>query len=156
MVSAVRRLTLLLGCLLLAGCGDQGPTDEQQVRTTLNALAEGTAKKDYQRLCDDVFAPQLLEDLEEIALPCEVALRQGLEDVENPRLTIGRITVRGSKASAQVKTTAEGQEPSNDIVELVKTDGKWRVSSLAGSPAGSPTPSASPSPSPSPTATKTP
>ena len=33
------------------------------------------------------------EQLEQVGLPCEVAMQRGLGDVKNPRLTIGKITV---------------------------------------------------------------
>ena len=76
------------GLLLLAltGCGDAGPTDEEQVRTTLTAFSKATAAKDYQRLCDKLLAPSLIADLKKIGLPCEIALQQGLGDVKQPRL----------------------------------------------------------------------
>ena len=43
---------------LLAGCGDSGPTAEEQVRQTLDEFGRATAAKDYQALCDRVFAPR--------------------------------------------------------------------------------------------------
>ena len=46
-----------LAAALLAGCGDSGPTAEEQVRQTLAEFGRATAAKDYQALCDRVFAP---------------------------------------------------------------------------------------------------
>ena len=56
--------------LVVAGCGDSGPTDEEQVRATLTAFTRATAAKDYQALCDRIFAPSLIADLKKIGLPC--------------------------------------------------------------------------------------
>jgi hypothetical protein len=123
---------LALALALLAGCGDSGPTAEQQVRATLTEFGRATAARDYQALCDRVFAPALVEQLSEVGLPCEVAMQQSFEDVENPRLTIGKITVAADekRATAEVRTSATGQTPSQDEVELVPVEAGWRVSSL--------------------------
>ena len=117
---------------LLAGCGDSGPTAEEQVRQTLAEFGRATAAKDYQALCDRVFAPKLVRKLTQIGLPCEVAMQQSFEKVENPRLTIGKITVAPDekRATAEVRTSATGQTPSQDTVELEPVKAGWRVSSL--------------------------
>ncbi|MGH2970068.1 MAG: hypothetical protein ACRDK0_13540 [Solirubrobacteraceae bacterium] len=116
--------------LLPAGCGGSGPSDEQQVRQTLTDFGKATSAKDYQALCDRIFAPQLVDELKQVGLPCEVAMQQSLEDVEEPRLTIGRITLTDEGATAEVRSSASGQQPSRDTVELVEVDGRWRISSL--------------------------
>jgi Putative lumazine-binding len=113
---------------LAAGCGAD---DEGDVRATLDAFAEATAKKDYQRMCDELLAPELIEQIRRVNLPCEVALRTGLEDVEDPRLRVGTVKIDGDTASADVRSTASNQEPSRDTIRLVKVDGEWRIASLA-------------------------
>jgi hypothetical protein len=116
----------------LAGCGS-GPTAQEQVRQTLDEFGRATAAKDYQALCDRVFAKKLVDKLTQVGLPCEVAMQRSFENVKNPRLTIGRITVAKDEksAKAEVRTSASGQTPSQDTVELVPVgDDGWRVSSL--------------------------
>ena len=116
---------------LLAGCGSD-PSPQEQVRTTLDEFGRAMTAKDYQALCDRVFAPQLVTKLTEVGLPCEVAMQRSFEDVENPRLTIGKITVAEDEksAKAEVRSSATGQAPSRDTVTLVPVDDGWRVSSL--------------------------
>jgi len=128
----VRRMVAALAAVLaLAGCGDSGPTDEEQVRSTLTAFSRATAAKDYQALCDRLLAPSLIADLKKIGLPCEIALQQGLGDVRQPRLIVGAVKVDGKKASAEVRTSAQGQAPSSDTIELERTEDGWRIASLA-------------------------
>jgi len=117
---------------LLAGCGDDGPTAQEQVRTTLDEFGRATQAKDYQALCDKVFAPQLIAKLTQVGLPCEIAMQRSFEDVEDPRLTIGRITVAKDEksAKAEVRSSASGQSPSQDTVELAPVKDGWRISSL--------------------------
>jgi hypothetical protein len=126
----MRSLAPALALLLLAGCGEQGPTPEEQVRSTVAEFGRATAAKDYTALCDRLLAPELIEEVESIGLPCEVALRQGLGEVEEPRLTIGRIDVREDEATAEIRTSAAGEEPSRDTLRLVNLDGTWKISSL--------------------------
>lgn len=132
MLRAVRRSLLLAAiALTVAGCGEQEPTDQEQVRQTLSAFGRATAAKDYQQLCDRLFAPTLIADLKKIGLPCEIALQQGLGDVRQPRLIVGQVTVKGKTAVAEVRTTAEGEAPSKDTVELERTEAGWRIASLS-------------------------
>ncbi|HWM12458.1 MAG TPA: hypothetical protein VNO82_24065 [Solirubrobacteraceae bacterium] len=126
----MRSLAPALALLLLAGCGEQGPTPEEQVRSTVTDFGRATAAKDYQALCDRILAPKLVEEVESIGLPCEVALRQGLGEVDEPRLTIGRIDVGEDEATAEIRTSAAGEEPSRDTLRLVNLDGTWKISSL--------------------------
>jgi len=123
-------VAVLLAAALLVGCGDSGPTDEEQVRQVVTELGRATAAKDYQALCDRILAPSLVEEVESIGLPCERALAQGLGEVEDPRLTIGRIEIREDEASAEVRTSAAGEAPSQDTLRLVNVDGAWKISSL--------------------------
>ena len=125
-----RPLVLVLAVCALAGCGDSGPTDEQQIRAALAEFERATAERDYQALCDRVLAPKLIETVRQIGLPCELALQKGFEDVEDPRLTVGTVKVDEDEATAEVRSSAAGQPPSQDTVELVRVDGKWRVASL--------------------------
>ena len=126
----MRRLVLLALLCAAAGCGDSGPSDEEQVRATLAELGRATTAKDYQALCDKVFAKSLTDKLSQVGLPCEVAMQQSFEDVQDPRLTVGKITIDEDTAKAEVRTSASGQAPSQDTVELRRADGEWRVSSL--------------------------
>jgi hypothetical protein len=127
---ATRPLLLVVAACALAGCGDSGPSDEEQIRSTLAAFQRATAGGDYQALCDRILAPKLVETVKQIGLPCEVALEKGFEDVRDPRLTVGAITVTGDGATAQVRSSAAGQTPSEDTLELVRVGEGWRIASL--------------------------
>ena len=141
--------------LALAGCGAGQKTDAEQVRDTLDAFAAAVAAKDYQRLCDKLLAPKLLASLQQIGLPCEIALQRALRDTKEPQMAIGVIAVDGKSARADVRTTAKGQPPSKDVVQLTKTDAGWRIASLGGqappAPASPPKREATPPTAPQPT-----
>lgn len=108
-----------------------GPNDSEAVSETLDRYAEATRDKDYQTICDELYAEDLVERVRAAGLPCEVALRTGLEDRQNPRLEVLAVEVNGDQALARVRSTAGGEVPSIDLVRLVKEDGDWRVASLS-------------------------
>jgi hypothetical protein len=130
MLRPVRLLAPALVLLVLVGCGDAGPTPEEQVRTTVSEFGRATAAKDYKAMCGRLLAPTLIEDVEQIGLPCERALRQGLDQVREPRLTIGAVKIDGDSATAEVRTSAAGEEPSKDTLKLVNINGTWKIASL--------------------------
>jgi len=108
-----------------------GPNDGEAVSETLDSYAAATRDKDYQTICDDLYAEDLVDRVRAAGLPCEVALRTGLEDRQNPRLEVLGVEVNGDRALARVRSTAGGEVPSTDLVRLVKEDGGWRVASLS-------------------------
>jgi hypothetical protein len=131
---APRPLLPLVAACLLIGCGDSGPTDEQQIRATLSEFERATAERDYRALCDRILAPELIDSVEQVGLTCDVALQKGFEDVEEPRLTVGAIEVREDRATAEVRSSAAGESPSQDSVELVRAGDGWRIASLGTQP----------------------
>jgi hypothetical protein len=127
-------LVLVALAATLAGCGgSSAPTDEQLVARTVSSFGRATAAKDYRTLCERILAPSLVEKVEAIGLPCEKALDKSLGRVRDPRLTIGKVTVTGSRATAEIRTSASAQAPSRDVLELERVRGTWRVTSLGGS-----------------------
>ena len=130
MLRPVRFLAPALVLLVLVGCGDAGPTPEEQVRTTVSDFGRATAAKDYKTMCGRLLAPDLIADVEQIGLPCEQALKQGLDQVREPRLTIGAVKIDGDSATAEVRTSAAGEEPSKDTLKLVNVNGTWKIASL--------------------------
>jgi hypothetical protein len=138
-------IPLLAAVVALSGCGGaKTPSAESQVRETLQSFATAVEKRDYQKLCDRIFAPKLLQGLQSIGLPCEIAMRTSLGEVKDPKLTVGKVTVTGKTATAEIKTAATGQPPSTDEIHLDKLGDRWRVSALGASP--TPTPAATEAP----------
>jgi len=121
---------VLAASVALAGCGK---SEHDKVQAKVKEFETAIAKKDAKTLCNDVIGPALIEQYVAHGITCEQYWQTGLTGVKSPTLLIGRIVVRGTKASAVVLSGANGQESSLDAIELVKTGAGWRVSSL-GSP----------------------
>ena len=131
MLRPVRRPPAALLALagLICACGG-GPSDTDRVHAVVAAFGQATADKDYQRLCDQLLAPKLVGEVEQQGLPCEVALNQGLGEVTAPKLTIGQIEVKGDAATADVRSSAAGEQPSRDTLKLVRVNDAWYIASL--------------------------
>jgi hypothetical protein len=108
-----------------------GPNDNEAVSKTLESYAAATRDKDYQTICDDLYAKDLVDRVRAAGLPCEVALKTGLGDRQNPRLQILGVEVNGDQALARVRSTAGGEPTSMDVVRLTKEDGDWHIASLS-------------------------
>jgi hypothetical protein len=136
---------LCLGALLsaaiaagAAGCGadSEGPSADTQVRATVARFGVATRAGDYQTICDQLLADALVHSVEAVGLPCESALQRGLSGVRDPRLEIRQVSMSGGRALVSVHSTAAGQPPSDDAIQLVKEGGTWRIASLAAPSAG--------------------
>jgi hypothetical protein len=119
-----------------------GPDSDKQVRETLDRYAAATRDKDYQTLCDDLLASELVEQILRSGLPCEVALKTGLDERKNPRLQVLAVEVSGDQAAARARTTAIGEPTSVDTIRLIRQDESWRVASLQQPGSGSQLPGA--------------
>ena len=119
-----RRAALGLFVLVLAGCG---ATPKDDVRGVLKGYERAFARHDYQSLCDDYLAPDLVNGIEERGLPCEAALRPEVSSTKKPVLAIRSIDVHGDRATARVHATAANQPPADETIVLRRIDGKWRI-----------------------------
>lgn len=138
-LAAVPVAVLVLGAAALTGCGGGSgspakKTDaEAQVREVVRRYGVAVARKDYQQICDRLLAPSVSEQAEQVGLPCEIAFKKGLEDVSGATLRIDGVRVQAGKtAFVKIHTTATGQPPSDDTMELARTGGRWRITAVGG------------------------
>jgi ketosteroid isomerase-like protein len=124
--------------LAVAGCGADeegggggGVPAEQQVRAVVARFGVATRAKDYQQICDRLLSKDLVDKIEAIGLPCESAVQRGLGGVRNPTLEINEVSISGSRALVSIHTTATGEAPSDDALQVVREDGEWKIASLA-------------------------
>jgi hypothetical protein len=110
-----------------------GPDEDKQVRETLDRYAVASRDKDYQTLCDDLLASELVERIRSAGLPCEVALKTGLENRRNPTLKVLAVEVNGDQALARVLGSAVGEPSGTSTYRLVREDGSWHIATPPGS-----------------------
>jgi hypothetical protein len=135
-----RRTTVAFAATLavtVGGCGADQETPagassaDQQVRTVVAKFGIATRDKDYQVICNQLLAQTLVQKIEAVGLPCEGALQRGLGDVKSPTLKINDVSISHGRALVSVHTTAAGQQPSDDALQLVLEGRHWKIASLA-------------------------
>jgi hypothetical protein len=144
----------LLTAMVFAGCGSSGTKEHKgnsplpdpaaaklmatqphaaEVKRLVERYAQSTRDKDYQTLCDELLSAELVRQIRSTGFPCEVALRTGLEDVQNPSLTVQSVEVNDDRALARVRSTASSQATSIETIRLIREVGGWRVASITDS-----------------------
>jgi hypothetical protein len=129
---------IVIVLILLFNALKPEPDREGEVRATLDRFEVASRDKDYQTLCDDLLSSKFVERIRNAGLPCEVALRTGLEDRRNPTMTVLSVEMNGDEASAQVRGTAANETPGTSTYQLVREDGAWRIASPGESSGGLP------------------
>lgn len=127
----MRALACAIAAAALCACGGGSP--QEQVVEAVREFGEAVRERDYDRLCDELLARELLAKLDTVGLPCRAALARGLSDVQDPSLRVLDVKLRGeSLALVRVRTSAANQEPSVDVMRVVREEGDWRIASLTG------------------------
>ena len=131
---ALPALTCLVA-LALTGCGDKPAPKkpvppEQQVRAVIASFQTATLKKDYRRLCTQVLAQELLDKIRRANLPCEQAVKVGLQNVVNPRIAVQSVEVTHNRAVAQVRSSADNQPALDGTLALIREVKGWKVATL--------------------------
>jgi hypothetical protein len=113
------------------GGGGDGVPAEQQVREVVARFGVATRGKDYQQICDRLLSKDLVNKIEGIGLPCESVVQRGLGGVRNPTLAINEVSISSGRALVSIHTTAAGEAPSDDALQVVRESGEWKIASLA-------------------------
>lgn len=123
-----RAIALLGAAYVLVGCGASA---KDQVQAKVEQFAHATANHDYATLCSQVLAPDLVAHLTDAGLSCEQAMKVFVQSVQNPSLSVSKVSVKGKSASAIVLASATGQKAALESIELTQTKNGWRLESLA-------------------------
>jgi hypothetical protein len=123
-----RGFALLCSAYVLVGCGASA---RDEVQAKVQQFAHATASRDYRALCAQILAPALVSRLTAARISCDQAMKIFVDSVSNPTISVSRITVTGSHASAVVLAGATGQAAALERLELIQTQNGWRLASLA-------------------------
>jgi hypothetical protein len=133
----------LAGLVALAGCGTtsdsagdfKGP--QHDVAQAVEDFQDAAQRGDEDKICNDLLARQLVQAIRtanKASRDCSSALHQSLRDVDGFDLTVQRVTISGTTATARVKNKGSGGRSEVATMSLVKEGSppKWRIAALAG------------------------
>lgn len=118
-----------------AGCGGGGKSQPKpisgtarQVAAVVERLGKATAQRDFTTVCDDLLAASTRKQAG--GDQCSAVLAARVRDVRHPRIKIQAIAIQGRRAQVRVRTTADGQDPTTDVIRLIEQNGAFKVVSL--------------------------
>src|SRR6059036_2548079 len=124
-----RRLTaLLLAALALPGCG--GGNDKKEARQTVRDFVTATNKRDADKLCDDLFSKDFIEQATGASGDrANSACKQQFKQLRGLKLRLIRFTkteIDGDKATVSAVIETQDQ-PQPRVFKLTKEGGDWRL-----------------------------
>ena len=139
MLAGVKRgLCGLLALGVLAGCsggdseGDPPPAEgaPRQVAEAIDRLERATRRRDFAEICDELLSKEARERAG--GGDCTRLLRSTAGDVRSPDITVLSIRIEGDRADVRVRTTADGQAPVDETIQLVREGDGYRIAALEG------------------------
>jgi hypothetical protein len=136
----VTRATTVLALAVVAGpgCALDGSTEPKpakgatrEIAGVVERLERASARGDWRTVCDRLFTAAAKRRAG--GSGCVRRLRSDAGGLAEPRLDVVRIALeeRG-RASVRVRSRARGQPPLEDVIELRRERGEYRVESLRG------------------------
>ena len=131
-IATVGALCVALG---VSACGEASSTgsykgESKNVAQTITNLQSDATSANASKLCSRDLAASVLEQLEAGGDSCKKVLEGQLREIDTYSLTVESISVKGSAATAKVKSTWSGKERVHEV-SFVKEGGSWKVSGLS-------------------------
>jgi hypothetical protein len=113
-------LLLVACCAALAACG---PSDEDQVKESLDSFVQAVKDKDEGAFCDTVTSEQIRKS-DDCQKQIKAADLESIGEIKD--IKAEDIQVDGDKATAKVSVTVRGERTSDDAT-FRKVDGDWKI-----------------------------
>jgi hypothetical protein len=135
---------VLTAALLVAGCGAATKDstgdfkgEARQVAVTIEDYQDAARKGDEEEICNDLLDAELVRAIEAQGKSgkgsCPDRLKDSLRDVDSFEITVKKVDVTGTRATATVKSEGRGKDRT-DTMTLAKggTPARWRIATIGG------------------------
>ena len=135
----MKRLLAIFPVLFLVGCGaaasqpssaDKFQGDERAVAQKVEDLQEAGTKREPERICSEILARALVQQLEAAGANCTEEMSKAIDDADAYELDVRDVTVSGSRATATVR---RGDDGPTQKMEFTREGDDWRATALSGS-----------------------
>jgi hypothetical protein len=134
----MKRVALaLLLTAALAGCGTQSQkssaekftnADEKAVAQQVEDLESAGKRGKADDICSDILSKTLVTQLESAGTTCATEMKKAIDDANEFSLTVEKVTIAGSNATAEVK---QGDDGPTETMKFTKEGGQWRATALS-------------------------
>jgi hypothetical protein len=135
----MRRLALaplLLAALAFAGCTTAGSSSSSKkfsgaagdVADAVGDIETAGKRKDADRLCSELLARSLVEQLDAGGTSCKQEMKDALADADEFALSVRDVKVSGTEATATVR---QGSDGPTRTIQLVKEGTRWKASEFS-------------------------
>jgi hypothetical protein len=134
----LRRLAtvaLAVVAVALAGCTQAGTSSSKfsgqqaDVAKVVSDLQTAGQRKDAQKICTEIMAQSLVRQLSDAGTTCQAEMKKAVDDADDYDLSVQRVTVTGSQATAVVRRGSNGP---TETFRFVRESGGWRATSFGG------------------------
>jgi hypothetical protein len=124
--------------VVLAGCTSQSSSndssgnfrgDQRLVANTVEDFESAASKGDQDQICRDLLAKALVAQFAQHGGTCEKAVDGALKDTDSFGLTVEKVTIEGTQATASVKAD-RGKKDVLRTLTLAKEGPAWRISAF--------------------------
>ena len=130
-------LALCLLAMTLAACGaaprdsaEEFKGEQAAVASAVEDLESAARDNDAGETCTKLFSSGLLATIKERGRSCETAVKDAFDDADLVDLTVDKVSITGTKATATV-TSGTGSKKQTETLALEKVGAAWRISSLS-------------------------
>jgi len=125
---------MALSALALSACGATVSTsgykgEGKAVAQRVSDFQSDATASDEKKVCENDLAAAVRTRLQAAGSSCQRALKHQLTQIDTLELTIKSIAVKGTTASARVKSTWSGKSKESTLA-LVKEGSAWRIAAL--------------------------
>jgi hypothetical protein len=129
-------LALLLAAAV-AGCGTQSQkssadkftnADEKAVAQQVEDLENAGKRGKADDICSDILSKTLVDQLDSAGTSCAAEMKKAIDDANEFNLTVEKVTITGSNATAEVK---QGDDGPTETMKFTKEGGQWRATALS-------------------------
>jgi 1-aminocyclopropane-1-carboxylate deaminase/D-cysteine desulfhydrase-like pyridoxal-dependent ACC family enzyme len=99
------------------------------VAEAVEEIQTAAERRDAEKLCRDLIAKALRAEAADGGTSCDKEMEKAVKDADSFDLDVEKVSVSGTTATVTVEGDA-GSKRRTATVEMVKEDGRWRVSSF--------------------------
>ena len=101
--------------------------DQAQIAKLVDDLANAGRRKDANKICNEILAKQLVDELKSAGGNCVDEMDRAIKDANDYDLQVDDVKVTGSTATARVR---QGTSKRVTTFSFVKEKGGWRATAL--------------------------